>query len=890
VNQPSDQVCAACAQNRAQRPSLSSRARAAAADKQALSNSAEWDPCTNEVASGTAAPQLAASAAMAEPSSPVLSPLPPPNTPSIRRQTSQQVAASRRDAYTHVHGPYLPKLQQQEEESLFSDATSALAAAPGEYFTHDSHAASSAVLGDTVQHKLATQGILVVWRRPAYIAQIVNRHVDKCTMGQPSSGSGSQGHWCLLRGNRLQASDVKQGRLGNCYALAALFIVAERDRSAAQRLFRSLETSPVGLYQVRLCLGGLWVSVPVDDLLPSHHQHSYLIFANAARGQLWVSLVEKAMASVCLKGYSGLVAGRVAEGLRLLTGAPVLEVFTSTGQTQEEWLQSYSEKKFAPGVHEDTARNDLWVRFLSYSTAGFAMGANCNLHQSGPVHLRPELLHSLISAGLACDHTSSIEAFGLISNHAYSLTRVFEMPQPSSSTFADPWQFQTRFVQIRNPHGSCSYSGPWHFGSPLWTSQLRSDWGVLSADEMKAAGTAILPFEVFLKCFSRIAVAKVRSAQSGWSRVAASVVFPLLQLEHRLHHALTHSTPSAADGAIHELWALSAASCNAVPALHISAHSAGSAELVVSRPPARFAWPAAETSKDPLRLPLQGAHHSNDLAIAMFEGDLSCDPPAPLSQLKLVAASPRSCWMQSICLDAHLESTHTYTAVPLSFAALSVCLFGDAPTYSSSSSSTSPGAATNASSSSALEAAFTSGHAGSNGEPPAACIELHTAAAVLAERSMLSLATLRRATLAVALKLGRTAVQLHASGQIYLQSWDCAEAGNILVAVNSSADQVLSLQLDWGPKLTSTGGSTRNLLCTRGASGTCKDTLLPNTVQLVAAFSMAQAGEGSRDGWSIDYSSKYSLSSVSQVQQRGGALQASMPPVQGTLHEPESLL
>ncbi|KAI8440669.1 hypothetical protein MSG28_009032, partial [Choristoneura fumiferana] len=212
--------------------------------------------------------------------------------------------------------------------------------------------------------------------------------------------------WRVYRDPR--PSDISQGVLGNCWLLSALAVLAERSSLVRGVVVRG-EPS-VGAYQLRLCKDGRWLTVTVDDLLPCNKKGHL-----AKRKQLWVPLIEKAVAK--LHGcYEALVSGRAIEGLCTLTGAPCESVSLQAGG------------------------------------AGGAGGRRAP-RAAGP---RP-------GVGAA-----AVLATGQLPDGGQLRRRQHE-GMPSKLRVAGP----TRLLRLRNPWGHYTWRGAWAAGCPRWTPALR---------------------------------------------------------------------------------------------------------------------------------------------------------------------------------------------------------------------------------------------------------------------------------------------------------------------------------------------------------------------------------------------------------------------------------
>ncbi len=153
------------------------------------------------------------------------------------------------------------------------------------------------------------------------------------------STKGKAGNWLKLFGSDgIIPHDIAQGRIGNCYLLAALASIAEDgDRFAETFLTKSLNDK--GIVGWNLFMAGYPTKVYVDDYLPFRGTTSDFrtVYAGLGTdGSTWGALAEKLWAKLS-NNYEATIAGNHEEIYPLFTGAPTDDYSSSRYTADQLW-------------------------------------------------------------------------------------------------------------------------------------------------------------------------------------------------------------------------------------------------------------------------------------------------------------------------------------------------------------------------------------------------------------------------------------------------------------------------------------------------------------------------------------------------------------------------
>jgi hypothetical protein len=364
--------------------------------------------------------------------------------------------------------------------------------------------------------------------------------------------SRAPGGFVLRRSGRFRPTDVLQGRVGDCWFLSAIAVVAEREDlinrvfaptiSMQPNLFAALSESShlsskpqfstaanTGVsagssfngrrarIAVNLFIAGHWVCIVIDDFLPvvdrqtkskTKEKTTITAAANAVRDPTRTApnstvyttfaFAKEGQGGVCWVPLLEKAFAKAQGSYLAISGGEVAEGMEALSGYPSEVLDLN-----APGFDSDEA----WIRMMSFAEAGFPMGAGT----------------MSTGAGVVGHHAYSVldvrELHGFVVGQQKKLTSFFKKKHDTrdgnraaaglEEGVAPEHAEALRLLKIRNPWGKKEWEGQFGRQSEQWTRRLRSQLPSTRGND----GSFWIPWHDFLQRFGNI---DVLLAHKGW--------------------------------------------------------------------------------------------------------------------------------------------------------------------------------------------------------------------------------------------------------------------------------------------------------------------------------------------------------------------------------------
>ena len=349
---------------------------------------------------------------------------------------------------------------------------------------------------------------------------------------------GSQDQFTFVKHN-FHAEDLVQGRIGDCWFLSALSVIAQRTDLIA-RLFPKSPLQKNGKVEVRLFMDGWWRSVIMDNFLPC--------FINSAERERlntkpFVNGNDLQTSVISLNNIKA-----IHETYELLAH----KYGQMYGQVHPQYSQSYNQIKHSMSqikpsteilAYSKSKKNQLWVPFLekayakshgSYSSISGGYIAEAFLDLTGCPTLSFDLhsrnldykhfwnqlkLYRKQTLPMGCGTAGGrdLQEVGLMGHHAYSILDIREFHisrlTKHTSEIGNVSGFGNdgivRLLKIRNPHGQGEWKGDWSDQSIQWQTLLKSNGLYRKQNDlcsMKNDGMFWMDYDHFLMGFHNVDV------------------------------------------------------------------------------------------------------------------------------------------------------------------------------------------------------------------------------------------------------------------------------------------------------------------------------------------------------------------------------------------------
>ncbi|XP_061455097.1 calpain-6 isoform X2 [Rhineura floridana] len=277
--------------------------------------------------------------------------------------------------------------------------------------------------------------------------------------------------------NGISSHDLLQGKLGNCWFVAACSCLALRENLWQKVIpnVKEQEWDPkqpekyAGIVHFCFWCFGEWIDVVIDDRLPTVRNE--LIFCHSNdRNEFWSALLEKAYAKMA-GCYEALDGGSTAEAIVDFTGAVTESIDMADGKYSYDIIEQ--------------------------------------------AKLFEELLKVQRRGGLICCYITPLSSsefegqteMGLVKGHAYAVTEVLKM-RLGEKILSCAKSEKLFMIRLRNPWGKSEWTGAWSDESEEWKKVSKAEWKKLGLT-IENDGEFWMSFEDWCKSFTDVDICRI---------------------------------------------------------------------------------------------------------------------------------------------------------------------------------------------------------------------------------------------------------------------------------------------------------------------------------------------------------------------------------------------
>mmetsp|Transcript_10206 Transcript_10206/g.32184 ORF Transcript_10206/g.32184 Transcript_10206/m.32184 type:complete len:495 (-) Transcript_10206:70-1554(-) len=272
---------------------------------------------------------------------------------------------------------------------------------------------------------------------------------------RPGRGQGLLDNQQITLFRSIDASDILQGGLGDCWLLSAFAAMAEYP-NALLSLFKERSATDNGEYEITLFnfLQGQYQTLRLDDRLPYIQgvggcQCAYV--KPTAAGEIWTCLLEKAFATMFDNSYKTISGGVSTTAFAALCGVGGDKLAYISRQSDAGWVldqpvldswRPYANDNFQPGTWPD-------------GTPGNQPKPDLELHA---MLCQWDQNNYIMCANTQAGSDAEFSTQGIVQGHAYTLI----------GARREIGEIRANLVQVRNPWGRKEWTGPWSDKSSEW--------------------------------------------------------------------------------------------------------------------------------------------------------------------------------------------------------------------------------------------------------------------------------------------------------------------------------------------------------------------------------------------------------------------------------------